>query len=301
MTTRQHNYNPLSAEEESILVHQATERPNTGTLLANKSSGTYICKQCDAPLYDSTAKFESHCGWPSFDDEIAGAVIRRSDADGLRTEIICAACGGHLGHVFLGEHYTAKETRHCVNSLSMKFVPDVKLRTAYFAAGCFWGPEYFFRRAKGVVQTPPKESASAKPLYAPTTVGYMGGTIPTPTYKDVCTGLTGHAETLRVIYDENKTSYEDLVKLFFETHDSTQVNRQGPDIGTQYRSAIFYVDDDQRKVAEKIIKQLKARGVAVATKLEKSTTFWFAEDYHQVYYDKKGSEPTCHVYKPIFE
>lgn len=117
-------YNKLSPEEEYVIVHKGTERPFTGELLHNKVKGIYVCKRCEAPLYSSDDKFESHCGWPSFDDELPDAVKRVPDRDGKRTEIVCANCGGHLGHVFFGERFTPKNVRHCVNSLSMKFLPS---------------------------------------------------------------------------------------------------------------------------------------------------------------------------------
>ncbi len=281
--------NPLTPEEENIIVHKGTERPFTGVLLNNKAEGTYVCKRCGAPLYRSQDKFDSSCGWPSFDDEIPGAVHRQTDADGHRTEITCTACGAHLGHVFTSEGYTAKNTRYCVNSLSMSFIPYAKEKQetgyAYFAGGCFWGTEYLFAKAPGVLST---------------TVGYMGGYTENPTYKEVCAGNTGHYETNEIKYDTTQTSYENMVKLFFEIHDFTQTNGQGPDIGEQYLSVIFYQNEWQRAIAEKCIKMLTEKGYKVATLLRPAPVFWEAEDYHQDYYEHKGTTPYCHAYRKIF-
>jgi peptide methionine sulfoxide reductase msrA/msrB len=239
-------------------------------------------------LYTSDSKFKSNCGWPSFDDEIKGAVKRQSDADGRRIEIVCAQCDGHLGHVFMGERYTEKNTRHCVNSISLDFLPADKagLEEAVFAGGCFWGVEYLFQQIPGVAKT---------------SVGYTGGTTRRPTYKQVCTGRTGHAEALQVMYDPDRVSYETLARRFFEIHDFTQLNRQGPDIGIQYRTALFYKDDTQKGVAEKLIKLLTDKGYQVQTTLEKSVTFWDAEAYHQGYHQKTGKQPYCHTPKKVFD
>lgn len=281
-------YNKLTKEEERVIIHKGTEIPFTGKYYNHKEDGTYTCKRCDAPLYRSDDKFDAHCGWPSFDDEIPGAVKRVPDADGHRTEIICSNCGAHLGHVFTGEGFTEKNTRFCVNSISLNFIPaeeKAENQTAYFAGGCFWGVEYFFQNAEGVIST---------------AVGYMGGHKDNPTYKEVCSGTTGHIETMKVVFDPAKTTYERLTILFFEIHDPTQVNRQGPDIGEQYRSEIFYTNDEQKKTAEKLIKVLKDKGYKVATKLTKADKFWEAENYHQDYYKNNGKQPYCHVYTKRF-
>jgi peptide methionine sulfoxide reductase msrA/msrB len=281
-------YNKLTPEEERVIINKGTEAPFTGKYEKFNEKGTYVCKRCNAPLYRSESKFDAHCGWPSFDDEIAGAIKRIPDPDGMRTEIECAKCGAHLGHVFTGEGLTKKDVRHCVNSISMNFVPDEKekkFEQAVFAGGCFWGVEYYFKKAKGVVMTK---------------VGYIGGHKDNPTYKEVCYKNTGHAEAIEVTFDPHVTSYEELAKLFFEIHDPTEVNRQGPDVGEQYRSEIFYLNNDQKAIAEKLINILTGKGYKVATHLTKATTFWQAEDYHQDYYNKTGGTPYCHVYTKRF-
>ncbi|UCE46427.1 MAG: bifunctional methionine sulfoxide reductase B/A protein [Phycisphaerales bacterium] len=280
-------YKKLTPEEERVIIHKGTERPFTGKYDKHYEKGVYTCKQCGAELYESSSKFDSGCGWPAFDDELPGAIRRLPDRDGIRTEITCAKCGGHLGHVFSGERMTAKNVRHCVNSISLDFVPakETKTERAIFASGCFWGTEYHLKRAPGVIST---------------TVGYTGGHVPNPTYKQVCTDKTGHAEAVEVIYDPTKTTYEKLARLFFETHDFTQLNRQGPDIGKQYRSAVFYLDEEQKKVALSLIKTLKDKGFAVKTQVTKAAKFWPAELSHQDYYQKTGKQPYCHVYRKIF-
>lgn len=281
-------FNRLTPEEEQIIVHKGTEPPFSGTYYTNKDAGTYICRRCNAPLYRSVDKFDSGCGWPSFDAEIPGAVKRTLDADGIRTEITCAKCGAHLGHVFVGEQFTDKNMRHCVNSVSLSFVPEkraVKTGTAYFAGGCFWGIEHLFKKLDGVIST---------------RAGYMGGHLEKPTYKEVCSGKTGHAETVEVVFDYDVTDFERLARYFFEIHDPTQIDRQGPDVGEQYRSAIFYTDDDQKQISEKLIRILKDKGYEVVTELAKAGEFWKAEDYHQDYYDVTGKAPYCHFYQKRF-
>jgi len=293
-------YNELTPAEARVILYKGTEMPFTGAYDDHWEEGTYTCKQCDAPLYRSTDKFEAGCGWPSFDDEIPGAVSRATDPDGMRTEITCANCGAHLGHVFLGEGFTSKNTRHCVNSISMNFVPagsetsgtasvsdeaqadreeGPMKEKAYLAGGCFWGVEHFLEQMEGV------ESVRS---------GYMGGHVPDPSYEQVCTGRTGHAETVEVVFDPALVSFEEIARTFFEIHDPTQLDRQGPDRGTQYRSAVFYTDGDQRAVTEKLIGILEEQGYDVVTEVEEAGTFWPAEEYHQDYYERKGGRPYCH-------
>ena len=278
----------LTQMEKHVILNKGTEQPFSGKYYDFDEKGTYVCKQCGAPLYHSSAKFNASCGWPSFDDEIEGAVKRVPDADGRRTEIVCANCGAHLGHVFLGEGFTDKNTRHCVNSISMEFIPDKEkeYETAIFAGGCFWGVEHYMQKIPGVISV---ES------------GYIGGTVKDPSYEEVCKQNTGHAEAVRIVYDAAQTNYETVAKAFFEIHDPTQLNGQGPDIGEQYRSEVFYTTPKQKEIAEKLIKQLKDKGFDVVTEVTSAPEFWVAEDYHQNYYDRKGTVPYCHGYTKRFD
>lgn len=275
-------YRTLTPEEKRVIVNKGTELAFTGKYDKFYEAGIYVCKRCGAELYRSTDKFDSGCGWPSFDDEIPGAVNRTRD--GFRTEITCANCGAHLGHVFLNEGFTDKNTRHCVNSISLVFIPAHEQQgaardTAYFAGGCFWGVEYYLEQAPGVLSV---ES------------GYMGGSIESPSYRQVSSHRSGHAETVQVVYDPSKTDYEEVAKLFFEIHDPTQVNRQGPDVGNQYRSEVFYRTVEQKEIAEKLVSILEKKGMDIATLITPARTFWEAEDYHQDYYSRNGGTPYCH-------
>lgn len=277
-------YNRLTPDEEYVIVHKGTERPFSGKFNDFKDDGIFACRRCDAPLFRSRDKFESGSGWPSFDESIDASVKRVPDSDRRRVEIVCANCGGHLGHVFENEGFTNKNTRHCVNSLSLTFVRE-KGKFAYFAAGCFWGVEYLMQKKSGVISA---------------VSGYMGGKTKDPTYEEVCYDDTGHLEVVKVEYNPKKISYEDLVKYFFEIHDPTQRNGQGPDIGDQYLSAVFVSEESEKKTCEKIIEELKAREYDIATTLKKMAPFYEAEEYHQNYYKKHGKEPYCHFYTPRF-
>jgi len=286
-------YKNLTPEEQHVILHKGTERPFTGKYNEFFETGVYICKQCGAPLYRSEDKFPSHCGWPSFDDEIPGAIRRETDADGRRTEILCANCGGHLGHVFAGEMLTAKNVRHCVNSISMEFVGAEErvagkggvLKKAYFAGGCFWGVEHLLQQVEGVVSV---------------VSGYMGGHVDNPSYEQVCGKRTGHLETVEVLYDPDRVDFETLAKLFFEIHDPTQDDGQGPDLGPQYASAIFVNDDEERGIVDRLIGQLESKGYRVVTRVLPMQPFWRAEEYHQDYYAKTGKTPYCHRYRKRF-
>ncbi len=281
-------YRDLTKEEERVIVNKGTEPPYSGKYNNFYEDGFYYCKRCNSKLYSSKDKFKSNCGWPSFDDEVKGAILRKIDRDGVRTEILCANCEAHLGHVFNGEGFTSKNIRHCVNSISMVFKgkeDENTLKTAYFAGGCFWGVEYYFEKQEGVI------SAES---------GYMGGNFENPSYEDVCSGETGHLESVKVTYDSNRVNFETLARLFFEIHDPTHKFGQGPDIGSQYLSAIFYNGDDELEISKKLISLLKDKGFDVVTKILPVSKFYIAENYHQNYYKRVGKTPYCHGYTKRF-
>lgn len=285
-------FNVLTDEEKRVILNKGTEYPGTSEFTDSEATGTYVCKQCNQALYTSDTKFNSHCGWPSFDDEIDGAVTRVPDADGRRTEIVCSNCKGHLGHVFEGEMMTAKNTRHCVNGISMNFVeggqpfPEVipnepidltKMDTTTFGAGCFWCVEVLFEKLKGVHHV---ES------------GYAAGKLKNPTYKMVCQGNTGSVEVAQIVFDPSVISYETLVDILFHVHNPTTLNQQGADKGTQYRSVIFYHSEEQKTTAEKVMLRIDASDLwedPVVTAIEPINNYSTAEDYHQNYYNNNKS------------
>lgn len=286
----------LDEEVYRITQGAGTEPAFCGNLLDNHKEGVYCCVVCGLPLFSSEHKFTSGTGWPSFYREFDSQhVARKVDRSHgmLRTEINCARCGAHLGHVFEDGPKPTGE-RHCLNSASLVFhekgseLPlesrPIKTETAYFAAGCFWGVEHYFQKGPGVINA---------------VSGYMQGGTEKPTYKDVCYKDTGHAESVMVVFDPTQISYKRLLEAFFVMHDPTQLNRQGPDVGDQYRSGIWYVNDEQRKVAEDYIGELKDSGRIkgrIVTQVEHAETFWPAEDYHQDYIANTGR--ACHVKNP---
>lgn len=302
----------LSPEAYKVMREQGTEMPFSGKYYRNEETGVYHCAACGNPLFGSDTKFDSGTGWPSFFKPASpGAVETRTDKSlgGTRTELVCAKCGSHLGHVFEdGPQPTG--LRYCMNSVALDFKAALQsaqdagakaqagvgspapgsaagatktgTQSATFAAGCFWGVEAGFREIKGVVDA---------------TVGYSGGQTKAPTYKDVCTDKTGHAEAVLVEYDPAQVTYEQLLDAFWAMHDPTTPNRQGPDAGSQYRSAIFYHSQEQQKAAqaskERLAKSAKFKGRKIVTEIVPAGDFYRAEEYHQRYLEKQGFK-SCH-------
>ena len=312
----------LDSLQYAVTQHEQTEPAFRNTYWDNKKAGIYVDVVSGEPLFSSFDKYDSGCGWPSFTRPLEKTdIVEKKDfkIGYPRTEVRSKQANSHLGHVFDGET-TPTGLRYCINSASLKFVPveemaakgygeylepfvkaglikantvtkaadqsaaaSGKQETAVVAGGCFWGMEEIIRKIPGVIETK---------------VGYTGGATKNPTYKQVCTGATGHAEAVQIVFDPDKLSYEKVLDFFFRMHDPTTLNQQHNDVGTQYRSAIFYQSDEQKQIAERVKERVQKSGKfkrPIVTEISPAKEFYSAEDYHQKYLVKNPGGYTCHI------
>jgi peptide methionine sulfoxide reductase msrA/msrB len=301
--------NKLSAEQFAVTQQCGTEPPFRNAYWNNHKPGIYVDVVSGEPLFSSLDKFDSGTGWPSFTQPVKGTeVVEKKDTEFgmVRTEVRSKVADSHLGHVFNDGPEDKGGLRYCINSASLKFIPVEEMdqagyaqylepfvkaglvkapvhETAILAGGCFWGMEEIIRKIPGVIKT---------------TVGYAGGTAANPSYEEVCTGGTGHAEAIEVKFDSTRLSYEELLNYFFRMHDPTTPNRQHNDVGTQYRSAIFYTSDAQKQTAERVKTKWDKSGKfnrPIVTEITAAGKFYPAEEYHQKYLVKHPGGYTCHV------
>ena len=299
----------LSSEQFAVTQQCGTEPAFHNAYWDNHKPGIYVDVVSGEPLFSSLDKFDSGTGWPSFTQPMKGADIveKKDSAFGMvRTEARSKVADSHLGHVFDDGPSDKGGLRYCINSASLRFIaveemdqagygqllePFVKAglakapthERAILAGGCFWGMEEIIRKLPGVIKT---------------TVGYSGGKTADPTYEEVCTGGTGHAEAIQVEFDPARLSYETLLDYFFRMHDPTTLNRQHNDVGTQYRSAIFYTSEAQRRSAESVKARWDKSGKfkrPITTQITPASKFYSAEEYHQKYLVKNPGGYTCHV------